>query len=377
MIAALLLAGCAAPDQVMRLPSSLGARAELQPLQALQPPPFLPPPPVSAPLLPSLPPPPSAAPPVAPAVPAPENERLVLLRQWVEQQSRLYRVAAPLLIRNAPLCSLSARKILGFTAKNQYSYPSDFVETAHTGLGLDDRLQVASVLPGSGAMVAGIQVGDILVAAGDRTVPSGPNAERMAGSVMADATAGSASLLLTIQRGEEKIQIDVPLTPACAMVIDLGNTDAVGSYADGARVLVTRGMLAFVGSDDELAFVLAREIAFNVVTLAPRADIATIIDRLRSLNNAPQSGADELQTVPTTPVQDGAVDRLALTMLARAGYPLEGFIEFWERLATSYPPELRNSLASLHTPLAERLPGIDRTIKAIRAKQQSGQILTP
>lgn len=301
----------------------------------------------------------------------------MLLRQWLDQQQRLYRVAAPLLINNAPLCSLSARKILGFTAKNQYSYSSDFVEVAHTGLGLEDRLQVAGLLPGSGAMRAGIQIGDILVAAGDRPIPSGPNAERMAGSLMADTVAGNPSLMLTVRRGDDTIYLDVPLTPACAMIIDLGNTDTVGSYADGARVMVTRGMLGFVRSDDELAFVLAREIAFNVVTLAPRADIAAVIDRLHSLNIAPQTAFDAQPIAPTTPVQDAAVDRIALYMLARASYSLEGVGEFWTRLTAAYPADQVNSVAAMHTPIAERLPGIDRTLKAIRGKQQAGSALMP
>ena len=307
----------------------------------------------------------------------PPNERLVTLRQWVEQQRQLYRVAAPLLINNAPLCSLASRKILGFTAKNQYSYSSDFVEVAHTGLGLEDQLQVMSVLPGSGAMQAGIQEGDILVAAGDRAVPGGPNAERLAGSLMADAVAGNPTLHLMVLRGEASILIEVPLTPACAMIIDLGNSDTVASYADGSRVMVTRGMLGFVRSDDELAWVLAREIAFNVVTLAPRPDIATVIDRLHSLNIAPQTAFDEQLIAPTTPVQDAAIDRLSLYMLARAGYSLEGVGEFWERLAVAYPAELRNSLASMHTPIAQRLPAMERTTEAIRVKQRGGLPLTP
>ena len=307
----------------------------------------------------------------------PANERSVALREWVEQQRQLYRVAAPLLIKNAPMCLVASRKILGFTAKNQYSYSSDFVDVAHTELGLEDRLQVMSVLPGSGAMQAGINEGDILVAAGDRPIPSGPNAERLASSLMADAVAGNSTLQLLVLRGESSILIDVPLTLACAMVIDLGNTDAVASYADGSRVMVTRGMLGYVQSDDELAWVLAREIAFNVVTLAPRSDIATIIDRLRSANIALQPTFDEQSIAPTTPVQDAAIDRIALYMLARAGYSLDGIGEFWERLAAAYPAGQRNSLASMHTPIAQRLPAMERTIEAIRIKQQRGAPLTP
>ena len=377
LVAAAVLSACAAPERVAPLPTRLGSRAEPAPLPPLPP---LPPPPIT---------PPSPAPevaPVTPPIPPPPvvnapleqpNERLTALRQWVEQQRQLYRVAAPLLINNAPMCSVASRRILGFTAKNQYSYSSDYIEDARTGLGLEDRLQVMSVLPGSGAMQAGIQEGDILVAAGARPLSSGPNAERLAGSLMADVAAGNSTLQLMVLRGQESILVQVPLTPACAMIIDLGNSDTVASYADGSRVMVTRGMLGFVQSDDELAWVLAREIAFNVVTLAPRPDIAAVIDRLHNLNIAPQTAFDEALIAPTTPVQDAAIDRISLYMLARAGYSLDGIGEFWQHLAEAYPAEQRNSMVAMHTPIAERLPAMERTIKAIRAKQQGGLPLTP
>lgn len=372
LFAVAVVGGCAAPDRVLPTSSALGARAELAPLPSLPPPPVNPPvqPLVVAPLLP-------APTPVITALQESPNERQVALRQWVEQQRQLYRVAAPLLINNAPMCSVASRKILGFTAKNQYSYSSEYVQVAHTGMGLEDRLQIVSVLPNSGAMQAGIQEGDILVAAGDRSIPGGPNAERLAGSLLADVIAGNSSVQLIVLRGENSIMIQVPLTPACAMIIDLGNTDVVASYADGARVMVTRGMLGFVHSDDELAWVLAREIAFNVVTLAPRPDIAAVIDRLHSLNIAPQTAFDQQLIAPTTPVQDAAIDRLSLYMLARAGYSLDGIGDFWQRLSEAYPAEQRNSMAAMHTPIAERLPGMDRTVQAIRVKQRGGLPLMP
>lgn len=100
----------------------------------------------------SLPPPPVAA------------DKASILRNWIAQQQRLYRVAAPLLIQNTELCPQHARNLLGFTAKNRYSYTDDFAETAQAALGLEERLQVMSVFPGSGAEAAGLRQGDTLFA---------------------------------------------------------------------------------------------------------------------------------------------------------------------------------------------------------------------
>jgi hypothetical protein len=69
-------------------------------------------------------------------------------------QERLYRIAAPLLINNADLCKAQARNLLGFTAKNKYSYPGEYADASAAVLGYDDVLQVSGVLAGLGGAAA-------------------------------------------------------------------------------------------------------------------------------------------------------------------------------------------------------------------------------
>src|SRR4051812_24386006 len=82
------------------------------------------------------------------------------LTQMVALQDRLYRIAGPLLINNADLCRTQARNLLGFTAKNKSSYTGEFVDAAQAVFNYGDRLEVASVLAGSGAARAGLRKGD-------------------------------------------------------------------------------------------------------------------------------------------------------------------------------------------------------------------------
>ena len=61
------------------------------------------------------------------AVPAPpvvDPAQLEALRSLAAMQDRLYRIGAPLLVNNTDLCKGNARNLLGFTAKNKYSYSS-------------------------------------------------------------------------------------------------------------------------------------------------------------------------------------------------------------------------------------------------------------
>ncbi|MGE5650819.1 MAG: PDZ domain-containing protein, partial [Bacillota bacterium] len=151
--------------------------------------------------------------PGAPSVGATEQEAL---RTLVGLQDRLYRVAAPLLVSNTDLCRSHARNLLGFTAKNRYSYSADFTNAAQKLLGLGDRLQVVGVLPGGGAARAGVRRGDELVAVDDKPMPEGENAERQAAAILAPLVTGRTKVKMTVLRNGSSQTLTVPLTYACA-----------------------------------------------------------------------------------------------------------------------------------------------------------------
>lgn len=297
-------------------------------------------------------------------MPAAAIDKATILRNWIAQQQRLYRVAAPLLIRNTELCPQHARNLLGFTAKNRYSYTDDFAETAQAALGLEERLQVMNVFPGSGAEAAGLRQGDALFAVEIEPLPQGPQAENASAAIIGTELRGRNSVSLTVLRAGERIVHNISLTPACAMVIDLGNTGLASSFADGQRVMVTRGMLDAAQSDEELAYILAREIAHNILAPQPRRDIAAKIDRLHTL--APpangEAGAAALPSYP--PDQELRARKLALYLLARAGYGIDNAPGFWQKIAA--PPASPETLTELA-----------QTIGAIGARKQMGGPLVP
>lgn len=320
------------------------------------------------------------APPV-PAQPAVSNAELEALRALVALQDRLYRVGAPLLVNNTELCKGNARNLLGFTAKNKYSYSSEYINAATAGLGLNDRLQVMNVLGGSGAAKAGVRRGDVLMAAEGRPIPQGENAERQAAATLAPLVTGKASVKLSLVRAGANLDVTVPLTHACAFGIELGHADHVNAYADGYRVLVTRGMVNFTRSDEELAYVLAKQMAHNALAHAQRqrmnATVGGIIDNLVRIgpDMGTLSGSGGVKPMPAN--LDAAADTLALYMAARAGYAVDRAPAFWQRLAGQYPASVPNSYNAIHSPIDTRLPVIEKTVAAIKSKQAKGQALVP
>jgi hypothetical protein len=306
------------------------------------------------------------------------TQQRATLSALAARQERLYRVAAPLLVNNAVLCRSNARPLLGFTAKNQYSYSAEMVDAAKELLGLDERLQVMSVLTGSGAARAGIQRGDILQTVQEQNLPQGPNAESEAAHQLATVVRNATELQITVLRDGKPLRLQVPLTLACAYSIDLGNVDYVNAYDDGRRILVTRGMLDYLQSDAELATLLAQEIAHNTLwhaqALQMKGTLAAVIDKLLPLK--PEltglAGSAGIKIMPAA--MDMEADRLALYMLARAGYSPSIATTTWQHLAQNTAP---NSYTALHPWTDERLALLQATAEEIRQKQLAKKPLVP
>lgn len=332
---------------------------------------------------------PPSLPPVVETGPEPETPlvtpRMIAardaVRSMVTLQDRLYRVAAPLLINNAELCRTQARSLLGFTAKNKWSYPGEYADAAEAVLGYGDTLQVSGVLAGSGAARAGLRKGDELIAADSKPLPTGRGAETGAAAVFGPLVSKRAQLSMTIARAGTNQVLKVPVTRACAIRVDLGNADNVNSYADGVRVAVTRGMINFARDDESIAYVLAKDIAHNVLghpgKLRSTATIGSMIDNLTSVRPdlSLLIGTSGIRPFPAN--MEVSADTLALYMLARAGFPIERYKTFWLRLAAQYPATVLNGYMAIHPNIAQRTTAIDKTIAAIRTKQSARKPLVP
>lgn len=303
------------------------------------------------------------------------------LTKMAAMQDRLYKVAAPLLINNAELCKAQARNLLGFTARNRYWYPGEYNEAAHVAFGMGERLQVTGVLAGSGAARAGLKRGDELISASGKTLPTGPSASSSVGAVFGPLVASRANLAMAIERDGKDRQLSIPVTRACGFAIELGNADNINSYADGQRVMVTRGMLHFAQNDEELAVLLAKGMAHNILGHAAltrsTATIGSVIDNLGNVrpDSSMLIGSAGIRAMPAD--MDLAADNLSLYLLARAGYNVDAAAPFWKRLAANYPATVLNGYVANHPGTPARLAGIEKSVAEIKAKQGAKKTLTP
>lgn len=317
----------------------------------------------------------------APVVREPTVAEQGALKSLVNLQDRLDRVAAPLLISNPELCKDSARNLLGFTAKNKYSYSDELSSASHQALGLDDRLQVIRVIPGSGAARVGLRKGDKLISVNDQALPEGQNAETQAAAIIAPLVTGKANVKLAVMRNNIKLAFNVPLTLACAFSVELGNADNVNAYSDGRRIVVTRGLVMFAKTDVELAYVVAKEMAHSVLGHQSKQQISStmsaIIDNMVLLHPDMRSMSGTAGIKPYPQELDAAADTLSLYMLARASFRVDGAPPFWQRLALQYPATVLNSYTAIHPAIAYRVSAMDKAVVELKAKFAARKPLTP
>lgn len=137
---------------------------------------------------------------------------------------------------------------------------------------------VIAVVPGGPAAAVGIRPGDVLVVIGGRALPP-ENAlpvafdaaqARARADIIQDLLANDATPSFPISLLRNKIISVVDVTPqsACPSYVHLARSNQRNAYADGRHVFVTTGLLSRLENNDELAFVIAHEMAHNILNHA-------------------------------------------------------------------------------------------------------------
>jgi len=232
-----------------------------------------------------------------------------LLGALREADARVATIAWRLQTANVALCAKPVM-LPGFSVETLDQYALYKRAEARSDLGLGDLPQVSAVVPGSTADAAGLRAGDVLLAVNDEPTPRviKDNIGYARTSVVeAAVTKALARPPMTLTLASRTISFSGDR--GCASNVQLVPGGRLDAVADGQIVQVSGAMYDFIRNDSELAFIIAHELAHNVVAEARRAD-----------KPAGQRRAEL------------AADRAAIGMMKRAGYNLAAIIPFMERL---------------------------------------------
>ncbi|KQS04341.1 hypothetical protein ASG11_08835 [Sphingomonas sp. Leaf357] len=172
---------------------------------------------------------------------------------------------------------------------------------------------VIVVVPDSPAAVAGIDAGDILLAIDGQAIPPDPDLALPFDAARARHRADVVNDLLQTARGVTVLRdgtshtIDITPRPACPSRVHLARSGQRNAFADGRHVFLTTGVVAQLRNDDELAFLIAHEMAHNILGHAALMRSGTVGGR---------QGVRQIES---------AADRLGATLMLDAGFdPVRG-----------------------------------------------------
>lgn len=209
-------------------------------------------------------------------------------------------------------------------------------------LPLDRGPGVIAVVPGGPAAAAGIRAGDVLLAIDGVAVPPEPDPAALFDAAHARDRADAVADLLQRARGVTLLrggaQLTLPLTPlpACPSRVHLARSGQRNAFADGRHVLLTTGMLGLLANDDELAFLIAHEMAHNVLGhAATMRDAKPDRRAVRALERA--------------------ADALGAEMMLDAGYDPVAGAQLLTRVGGS---DFGVTLFARHEPVAARLAAL-------------------
>lgn len=275
------------------------------------------------------------------------------VRLYVQRQVRLLAVSYAIRTAGAAVCGDAVSPILGIAVwRSNPLFGRAFFQALERGYGISaGSLAVVAVQPGSPADRAGIRVGDQILAVGGGAVHSDVDLFDRAAAFEAGA------IPMALLHDGREIHASVDPLPACRpeAFIEIGDL-MLTDRARGDHFYVTSGFIRFAKTDDELALVVAHELAHRI------------------------SGT---QVVPGPQVEVRA-DRLGLYLAARAGYDISDAPAFWDRVAVEQPWSLSDdvehygwSRVPAHGYMPSRAAAIRKVVAEIQHKIEHGEPLLP
>ena len=312
-----------------------------------------------------------------------EKQREIAVKEASKSHYRLLRVGGPILKKSLPFCKDRKRKSIGIIYANKFNYDENFQNIAVSKLGLDDALEITYAIDSYPAAKAGFKAGDVLLSVNGKDIPIGKDASKKFSKLLKKEMEDNAQLSFQVARNNITESLNVVPIEVCDYPLILTNDDVVNAFADGNNIYITQGMMDFADSENELALVVAHELAHNTMRHIDAKRLNAlggfVIDMLIAVLGGVDTQGMFTRNFAMAYSQEfeSEADYVGLYMSELSGYDITEAAYFWRRMGVKHPGSIAQNHAASHPSSPERFVSIEDTVKEIERKKAAGEILRP
>lgn len=298
----------------------------------------------------------------------PDEAAPLLALQAMDQ--RVAAIAHRIAIANRDICP-RIDAIAGFSVHTLDQYPRKNRKTVAETFGFGDTPVILLVAPGSAAEQAGLRTGDHILALNGIRLAAAPTRKRRYARTRAfedllESALASGPVDIAYARAGVAATTRLQPEPGCVSRVQIVPSRRLNAGADGTYAQLTTGIVNFAEGDDELALVIAHEMAHNILGHRAALDAQNVS---RGLLKIVDGSAGKIK------VTEEEADYLALYLMARAGFSVDAAPGFWDRYGRAMGPSFLSD--GTHPGRGARMRAAEAAIAEIRAKQRAGAPLVP
>ena len=246
-------------------------------------------------------------------------------------------------------------------------YEPAYHAAALAAFGLDDTFpSILAVAEGSPASAAGLKPNDTLRAVNGADLADKSRGQKDAASYDAVSAAMAAlealpeqgAAVLSIERGGQMLEVSVTPQNVCRSRVELAPGNTINANANGLVAQISGRLVDWVESDDELALIIAHEMAHNLLDHPKRLDEKSALSSLATSLGLAGKAQRQMEL---------EADRVGIIMAAGAGYNYKIAPDFWARLNSNSP--LASFLATTHPKTPTRRENAQRVVDELNTKR--------
>lgn len=311
----------------------------------------------------------------APDAGAVDDGPQVRLDNLNRQDVRVAGVAWRLALANAELCPVNHLRA-GWTLQSASQYGAELRPLAESRYGLDGDLPgILAVPSGAPAAVAGLQPGDLILSVHGQLLQPGDGTTDSYDGLQAnidvlDQALARGPVQLQVRRDGSERAVALRPVQACAYATQVLVTDTLSGSADGRHIFIPAGMANLAATDDQLAFVLAHELAHAVLEHRTQREVTGV----RGATNWAISMRRGLSLTA-----EADADRMGVFLAARAGFDPYAALEFLTLLEEADPGVrfIQVNLGGIYEPASVRRRTLAPVLADIAERRETGRALIP